>query len=318
MARLLRAPLVHFLALGGVLLALRAWWIPEDAVVERPRIVIGAAALARLREAWVEEHGSPPSRVAEDALVRAAIDEEILFREALARGFDRRDDTVRERLVRLAGFVGEEAVGGRDALEREARRLGLQRGDLVVRRHLVEMMRLAVGWPGPRDLPSEAELEAYLARHAEEFAEPARVRLTQVYFSEDARGGAAPGDAARLLEELRRTGEGPAAAAARGDAFIRGAEFDGPPAALEGVFGPGFAEAVAAAPLRTWVGPERSSYGLHLVWVHAREATRTPPLAAVRGRVVHSWLRECSEQRAEGVMRALHARYDIEVAARQP
>jgi len=318
MHRVLRAPLLHFLLVGGVILGLRMQWNPGDTAAPRPRIAIGPADLGRLREAWTEEHGAPPGPVAEEALVRAAIDEEVLYREALARGFDRQDAAVRERLVRLGGFVGEEAGGDRDALERQARRLGLERSDLVIRRHLVEMMRLAAAWGGEEDLPSEAELEAYLARHAEEFAEPARVRLTQVYFSEDARGGAAPGDAARLLEELRRTGEGPAAAAARGDAFIRGAEFDGPPAALEGVFGPGFAEAVAAAPLRTWVGPERSSYGLHLVWVHAREATRTPPLAAVRGRVVHSWLRECSEQRAEGVMRALHARYDIEVAARQP
>jgi len=315
MARVLGAPLLHFLALGGVLLALRAWWIPEDAVVERPRIVVGAADLARLRGAWAEEHGSPPSRAAEDALVRDAIDEEIVFREALARGLDRRDDAVRERLARLGGFVGEEPGGDRDALERDARQLGLERSDLVVRRHLVEMMRLAARRLGPADLPSEAELEAYLARHVEEFAEPARVRLTHVYFSQDARGGRAERDAAALLEELRRTGESSAAAATRGDAFIRGAELDDPPAVLDRVLGPGFADAVAAAPLATWTGPVRSTYGLHLVWVHEREAARMPPLAAVRGRVVHAWLRERGEQRAEEMMRALHARYDVEVAA---
>src|SRR5204863_121676 len=83
--------------------------------------------------------------------------EEVLYREALARGFDRRDAAVRERLVRLGGFVSEEAGGSRDVLEREARRLGLERSDLVVRRHLVEMMRLAAGWLGPDDRPSEAE-----------------------------------------------------------------------------------------------------------------------------------------------------------------
>jgi hypothetical protein len=318
MARVPRAPLLHFLALGGLLLALRAWWIPEDAGAERPRIVIGVADLARLREAWAEGHGAPPSRAVEDVLVRDAIDEEILFREALALGLDRRDDTIRERLVGLARFVGEEAGGDRDALEREARRLGLQRSDLVVRRHLVEMMRLAVGRLGPGDLPSETELEAYLARHPEEFAEPARVRLTQVYLSEDARGAEAAGDATRLLAELRRTGGSPAAAALRGDVFIRGAQLDRTPAELERVFGPGFAEAVATAPLRTWVGPVRSSYGLHLVWVDAREVARTPPLAAVRGRILHAWLRERGRQRAADVMRGLHARYDVEVAARQP
>ena len=313
MARVLRSPLVRFLALGGVLLALRAWWFPDGAAAERPRIVVGPADVARLREAWAEDHGAPPGRTAEDALVHAAIDEEILFREALALGFDRHDDAVRERLVRLAGFVGEEGNAGRDALEREARRLGLQRSDLVVRRHLVQMMRLAVERLGPEDLPSEAELETYLARHADDFAEPARVRLTQVYFSEDARGAAAVGDATRLLDELRRTARGPAAAARRGDAFIRGATVDGTPAELERAFGPAFAEAAAAAPIGTWVGPVPSSYGVHLVWVEARAEARTPPLAAVRGRVVHAWLRAHGEQRAAETLRALRARYDVTV-----
>ena len=199
MARVLRAPLLHFLLLGGALLALRPWW-RSDMEESRPRIVIGADDLERLRETWTEEHGSPPSRAAEDGLVRDAIDEEILYREALARGFDRRDAAVRERLVRLGGFVGEEAGGDRDTLEREARRLGLERSDLVVRRHLVEMMRLAAGWLGPNGLPSEADLEAYRAQHAAEFAPPARVRLTHVYLSEDRRGASVTADATALLD----------------------------------------------------------------------------------------------------------------------
>src|SRR2546425_1436471 len=118
MARVLRAPLLHFLVLGALLLGLRAWW--EPASVPRTRIAIGAADLARLREAWTEEHGAPPSGAAEEALVRDAIDEEVLYREALTRGFDRRDAAVRERLVRLGGFISEEAGGSRGVLEREA------------------------------------------------------------------------------------------------------------------------------------------------------------------------------------------------------
>src|SRR6266516_4643047 len=168
MARVLRAPLLHFLVIGALLLGLRAW--REPAAAPRARIVIGAADRARLRETWTEEHGAPPSGAAE----------EVLYREALARGFDRRDAAVRERLVRLGGFVGEEAGGSRDVLEREARRLGLERSDLVVRRRLVGMMRLAAGWLGPDDRPSEADLETYLARHADELAEPPRTRLADV------------------------------------------------------------------------------------------------------------------------------------------
>src|SRR5204862_6336511 len=196
---------------------------------------------------------------------------------ARARGFDRRAAAWRDRRVRLCGFVSEEAGGSRDVLEREARRRGLERSDLLVGRHLVEMMRRAAGWLGPDDRPSEADLETYLARHAEELAEPPRTRLAHVYLSEQARGAAAASDAVALLGELR--GAGPEAAVGRGDAFCRGAEVDGTPADLERFFGPGFAATVGAAPLRTWVGPVRSTCGLHLVGVHAREPGRTPALA---------------------------------------
>src|SRR2546430_861564 len=98
----------------------------------------------------------------------------------------------------------------------------------------------------------------------EEHGAPARTRLAHVYLSEQARGAAAASDALALLGELR--GAGPEAAVGRGDAFIRGAEVDGTPTDLERIFGPGFAAAVGAAPLRTRVGPVRSTYGLHLVW----------------------------------------------------
>jgi hypothetical protein len=258
----------------------------------------------------------PPDVGAEQALVRHAIDEEVLYREAIARGFDRRDDSVRERLVRLGGFVGEEAGRSRDALEREARRLGLERSDLVIRRHLVEMMRLAASWLGPEELPLEADLEAYLAQHIEEFTEPARIRLTHVYLSEETHGAAAANDAPRLLEEIRRTNVRPEVAVARGDAFVRGAEVDGSHAELARMFGPGFADAIEEAPPGTWFGPVQSSYGVHLVWVHVREAARAPTLSEVRGRVLQRWLRERREARARAVIDAMRSHYAVEVEGR--
>src|SRR5438128_1889639 len=303
MARVLRAPLLHFLVIGALLLGLRTW--REPAAAPRARIVIGAADRARLRETWTEEHGAPPSGAAEEALVRDAIDDEVLYREAVARGFDRRDAAVRERLVRLAGFVGEEAGAGPGALEREARRLGLERSDLVVRRHLVEMMRLAAAWLGPEDVPTEADLETYLAHHRDEFAAPARIRLTHVYLSEERRGRAAATDAVALLAELRETP--PAAAPSRGDPFIRGPEIDATKEELERIFGPGFTDAIDAAPIHAWFGPVRSTYGVHLVWVDTHEPPRTPPLPEIRGRVLQRVLQQRHTHRQEQAMQAFRA-----------
>ncbi len=314
MLRLVRAPALHFLLIGAVLLALSRW---HDGRVgqapPRPRITLTADDVARLREQWNQEHGSPPGPAAEASLVADAVDEEVLHRQALALGLDRRDPMVRERLIRLGAFLSEEPAHDQ-ALEGEARRLGLDRSDIVIRRHLVQMMRLAAGRLGPSDLPTEAELQTYLVGHPEAFAQPARVRLVHVYLSRDRHGAALEADAKRLLDELRRAPAGPEAAAARGDAFIRGAEI-GPASEVDlaRIFGAEFARAVEDAVPHTWVGPVASAYGLHLVWVSERVAAAVPPLAAVRTQVLHRLLAERSEERRYTRLQTLRARYEIGV-----
>jgi peptidyl-prolyl cis-trans isomerase C len=177
-------------------------------------------------------------------------------------------------------------------------------------------MRLAAEWLGPDDRPSGDQLEAYLAAHAADFAEPARMRLTQVFLSSDVHGGALEADARALLAALSRGPTPPEEAVSRGDAFIRGATFDATRAELERTFGAELAAGVEAAPAGRWVGPLRSGYGLHLVWVHGRQPGRTPPLAEVRGRVAQAWLRERREQREREALEEMRSRYLVAVEAR--
>jgi hypothetical protein len=311
MRRLAAAPLLHFVAIGVLLFAARGWWNGRAA---REQIVVSAADVARLREAWTREHGVRPDAEAERGLLSAAIDEEVLFREALALGLDREDGAVRERLVRLGGFVGED-TDGEEALVAEARRLGLDRSDLVIRRHLVQMMRLATERVGAAGQPSEAELADYLARHAERFATPSRVTLAHVYLSRR-RGAELESQATALLARLRTNALSPAQAASLGDPFIRGAEIRGASAVdLEESFGAGFADALRDAPEGEWVGPVPSSYGLHLVWIRARIPGGVPPLAAVRSQVALRLLHERGAARARERMETLRARYDVVVEA---
>jgi len=312
--RVLRAPLVHFLVLGAALLGARVWWESRHDVGARPRIILTASDVARLRDEWTEEHGAPPDATAEAALVRDAIDEEVLWRNALAAGVAEQDALTRDRLVRLADFLGEDGDRGREALERAARGLGLERNDLVIRRHLVEAMRLAIAQPDPSDFPGDADLESWLGAHAAELAEPPSLRVTHVYLSVETHGAGVDVDAERLLAELRRSGAGPDAADVRGDPFLRGTHVGPVPANdLDRIFGPGFARALGGAPTRTWIGPVRSSYGLHLVWIDERLPARVPSLAEVRSRVVLGVLHERGARRAEARLARLRARYDVQV-----
>ena len=313
--RFLRAPAVHFAAIGGLLFVLAGERGEIPTTVRRDPIVLTAADVERLRRAWMEERGSPPSAATEDHLIDAAIDEEVLYREALALGLDRREGVIRDRLVRLARFVDENLPEDSAASEAAARRLGLDRHDLVIRRHLVNSMRLALSAPRASDQPTGAELASYYDAHAGEFLQPPRVRLTQVYLSQDRRGDHVTADAERLLEQLRHDGVGPEDATRHGDPFIRGANI-GPAsvAEIEALFGADFAAAVERAPLRAWVGPIASSYGLHLVWVEQQIDGGRPPLASVRGRVLHRMLYARQQQRLRRLLDEIRARFTVTVA----
>ena len=314
MRRLLRAPGLHFLVLGGLLFAASAWLEARtDRAPGAGRIALTAAQVEQLRRTWAEAHGALPSPDTEATLVRDAIDEEVLHREALARGLDRHDPLVQERLARLGGFLG--LVGERDdgSFEREVRRLGLSESDVVIRRHLVQLMRLALARLDARERPSEAEVTAYYAGHPDLFAEPARLRLTHVYLARDLHRQTLEDDAARLLARLRETSAAPETAPVLGDPFARGATATGSRDELDRIYGPDFGAAASDAPVGTWSGPLRSSYGIHLVWVHERLPGRVPPLTAVRNQVVHRLLRERSEARLARSLEALRARYAITV-----
>jgi hypothetical protein len=157
---------------------------------------------------------------------------------------------------------------------------------------------------------------AYFDQHHDEFTEPARERMTHVYLSAERRGSALERDATSLLDRLRRERVPPDAAPRLGDPFVRGAEIPlDAVAALDRTFGPGFAAAVAAVPEGSWEGPVRSTYGLHLVWVHERVPARVAAQTAVQNRVVLRMLRERQDARTRSVIAGLRKQYAVRADA---
>jgi len=307
---------MHFLLLGALLFGVQRYWTSTADPAPRPTpIVLTGGDIERWRREWPQQYGVMATGAPTDAeIIEAAIDEAVLLREAFAREFDRRDPVVRERLIQLGRYLGLASGGSDEVIEREARALGLQRSDEVVRRHLVEMMRLAAAKPVPADLPDDAALQAYYAANAARYAQPERIGFSHVYLSAERRGDRLDADARALLAELRRSAADPAAAPARGDPFARAAAV--PLASLADIdraFGTGFADALAELPERTWSGPIRSAYGLHLVWIDARAAAAVPPIEAVRSRVLHQYLDEHSQARMRERLRTWRARYDVRV-----
>lgn len=98
--------LLHFLVAGGLVFALAPR--PES----RTDVTLDAATLAALETAEANRLGAVRLDPATAGAVRArAVEDEILYREALRLGFDRNDNVVRQRLIQKVLFLAEDLAG---------------------------------------------------------------------------------------------------------------------------------------------------------------------------------------------------------------
>jgi len=298
--RWLRAPLVHFVA-GGAAVFWLAHGVPRAGTAP---IVVTAGDVGRLRLDYTRETGLEPTPADEAALVEKALQEELLFREALARGLDRNDRSVRNWLVEQMRVLSDGTPDDDERLYTRALKLGLDRTDVVVRRILVQKMRLLAARTGERR-PGDAELEAFYAGHRDEYRPPDRVTFWHVFVHADT-------DADALLARIR--GDAPEDAARWGDSFgVPPHVIAQSPSQVDKLFGPEVARMVTRAGIRTWIGPVRSPYGLHLVWIEARVPGTPPLFAAVRERVLERWQDEQRGLRVAALLRDLERRYALRV-----
>ena len=141
----IRSPLLHFSILGLFLFAAVEGKerIAGTLDAETRRVTIDAERIESLEQDFVTQMGRQPGEEESRALIEAEIDEEILLQEALRRGLLERDGGVQTRMIQKMLFLeGEKKIDDAESLLQRAMALELHRGDIVVRRILVQKMRL--------------------------------------------------------------------------------------------------------------------------------------------------------------------------------
>ncbi|MGH7806268.1 MAG: peptidyl-prolyl cis-trans isomerase, partial [Candidatus Binatia bacterium] len=196
-----------------------------------------------------------------------------------------------------------------DELVREARELGLDRTDIVIRRHLVEDLRARL-----RGVSADDPVAANdIAVEPGPDRPPARTALTHLFFDRDRRGPGAEAEARVLAARLQSGSLDFAGARAAGDPFLHGLELA--PLSrheLESRFGDEFARAAAELPLGRWAGPLRSSYGFHVVRIEDRREMPDDVVGA-RARRAHAIRRERGIAGEQAQLLAWRSRHRIVV-----
>lgn len=203
----------------------------------------------------------------------------------------------------LTDFLREEL------LAREARALGLDEGDLVVRRRLAQKMEfLLEDGAAPAD-PGLDELAAFHAARREHFVLPARIDFTHIYFRQEP--GAAPQDA-RMQGTLNALRRGTAEAQASGDRFLGESVFENvTEREVSSVFGPEFGRAVFALTPGDWQGPLASGLGQHLVRVAGLRPAVPLEFDAVQAEALALWRREHAQGWRDAWLAELLGKYRV-------
>jgi parvulin-like peptidyl-prolyl isomerase len=219
----------------------------------------------------------PPTQEEMQGLVDDYVREEVLYREAKAMGLDQDDIIVRRRMRQKFEFLSE---------------------DLAAR-------------SGP---PNEQELEAYLRQYADKYREEPRLTFEHIFFNREKHGKSAEADAKAVLARL--TGKNGAAIDVEklGDAFLLPFRFEKVSAEeTTRLFGENFGKQLVSVETGNWAGPLESNYGLHLVRVDEHLPGAAPQLANVREAVFRDLLSERRKQELDAQYAKLRARYMIVV-----
>ena len=269
--KILQEPLVHFF-LAGVLIFLLYSLLGDDSITDN-EIVVDKAGIERLKDTWQRRTNREPSADELDGLL-----EDYLFKELFYR---------------------------------EARALGLEQDDPIVRRRLVQKMTLLAESAAQQVPPPETELMEWYEAHPGLYRTEPRLGFKHIYFSHDRRDGSAEKDAAALLSRLAGLDES-AGQPGPGDAFMLPHEFtDVSRSQLGRLFGEDFAAALFTLEAGSWQGPVLSGYGHHLVYLFDKQDARPIPFTESKTRVMQDRQRDKNKQATKDLLEELKSRYEI-------
>ena len=264
---LLREPLVHFLIAGFFIFLLSAWR-GEAADPESRRITITEAQVARLSANWEMTWRRPPQPREIDALIRDYIKEEVYYREA--------------------------------------KRLGLDEDDTVIRRRLRSKMEYLASAQVENAQADDTTLQAWLDKYPARFARDVTYSFDQIYLGDKRRD-----QAAAILAALEADS---ADWAAQSESISLPKSLESSPrGAVERQFGPAFVSSIAKLPSDMWSGPVESGFGMHLVRVRNQQIPQKVKLADVRQAVENDWRSATLKQREAKAYQALLDGYTIQI-----
>ena len=282
----LHEPITYFLVFGAALYLAHGWLNPDER--ENSRVI----------------------NVDRDSLTRFIQFRTQSFTDNAALKLDNLSSAALSDVI--AQYIQEEA------LYRQALAYGMDADDYVIKRRMVQKMEFLAEGTAPAEASfTTSELEAYFQRHRENYTVPAAVTFTHVFYSAERHGDAVDQLAEDMLVILTQNRVRFDQAPGYGERFPYQLNYvESTQEEVASHFGEEMAEAVfSLEPDKTrWQGPFRSKFGLHLVLVTRAQAARLPALVEVQDQLATELQRLREIERKQTAIDELIGSFEVRVS----
>ena len=183
---------------------------------------------------------------------------------------------------------------------REALRLGLDDQDTIIKRRLVQKLTFLAQEVDENDI-TRSDLEAYYNNNIDDYTLPNRYSLSQVYFSDP-----------MLTEKIRRSLKANEKWHDLGQSSLLPRSLTRKNLSeISSTFGTTFAQQIEQFQEGQWVGPVRSTFGLHFVRLDALIASEITPLPFIEKQVLTDLMYERRETYLDNYYNELVTQYEV-------
>lgn len=201
-----------------------------------------------------------------------------------------------------------------ETLVREAARIGLDRGDYIIRRRLADKMDFALRARLTVDEPKKPDLLAFYQQNSRDYLQPAHVSFIHLFFSaQDGAWEQALSRAQSVADEITASQAPAESWIGRGDRYPYGHQFSQRiQDTVVASFGDSFAQQLFEADLASWSIPMRSERGYHLAFLRARSAKQIPPFESMEDIVRFDYKKAQKDVLVEAAIKEISNTHDEE------
>jgi parvulin-like peptidyl-prolyl isomerase len=249
--KIVQNPITHIFLFGFflALVLLISFGIPTNEADNR-RIVITNNDVQQLWSNWQRTWQRQPTQNELRAQLQNFVREEVLYREALSRNYDRDDIVIKRSLVRKMDFLAEGQVQAKEI--------------------------------------TDDEIKAYYNLRQERYRIPPMISFAHIYYNLDQRGEFTENAVREEIDRLEKTNPENLDLADYGDRFMLNNRYSKQtPREIQSQFGEEFSAQLISLEPGKWQGPIASGYGLHAVFVTERVSSRIPDWKEVKNQIIN-------------------------------